>query len=82
MPLIDHQLGTMSWTHSHDINLVKQNAIKLAKIGKAVSIPTVLTSSMEDKVQGPLTGNGRRIGFVHKVRSIGWSGNGTKPKCS
>jgi nicotinamidase-related amidase len=54
MLLIDHQLGTMSWTHSHDINLVKQNAIKLAKIAKAVSIPTVLTSSMEDKVQGPL----------------------------
>jgi nicotinamidase-related amidase len=54
MLLIDHQLGTMSWTHSHDINLVKQNAVKLAKIAKAVSIPTVLTSSMEDKVQGPL----------------------------
>src|ERR1700687_3509445 len=54
MLLIDHQLGTMSWTHSHDINLVKQNAIKLAKIANAVGIPTVLTSSMEDKVQGPL----------------------------
>ena len=36
MLLIDHQLGTMSWTHSHDINLVKQNAIKLAKIANAV----------------------------------------------
>jgi nicotinamidase-related amidase len=54
MLLIDHQIGTMAWTHSHDINRVKQNALKLAKIAKAVGLPTVLTSSMEDRVQGPL----------------------------
>jgi len=35
MLLIDHQIGTMAWTHSHDINLVKQNALKLARIAKA-----------------------------------------------
>ncbi|MET0281216.1 MAG: isochorismatase family protein [Steroidobacteraceae bacterium] len=52
MLLIDHQIGTMAWTHSHDINLVKQNAIKLARIGKAAGIPIVLTASMEDQVQG------------------------------
>jgi hypothetical protein len=54
MLLVDHQIGTMAWTHSHDINLVKQNALKLAKIAKAVGLPTLLTSSMEDRVQGPL----------------------------
>ena len=54
MLLIDHQVGTMGWTHSHDINLVKQNALKLARIAKAVGLPTLLTSSMEDRVQGPL----------------------------
>ena len=54
MLLIDHQLGTMGWTHSHDINLVKANAVKLARIAKAVSMPVVLTASMEDQVQGPL----------------------------
>jgi len=54
MLLIDHQVGTMAWTHSHDINLVKQNAIKLAKIAAALNLPVVLTSSMEDYVQGPL----------------------------
>jgi nicotinamidase-related amidase len=54
MLLIDHQIGTMAWTHSHDINLVKQNALKLAKIAKALGLPVVLTSSMEDKIQGPL----------------------------
>jgi len=54
MLLIDHQIGTMGWTHSHDINLVKQNALKLAKIAKALNMPVVLTSSMEENVQGPL----------------------------
>jgi nicotinamidase-related amidase len=54
MVLIDHQIGTMGWTHSHDINLVKQNALRLARIAKAVSLPVVLTVSMEDQVQGPL----------------------------
>ncbi|WP_421608576.1 isochorismatase family protein, partial [Agrobacterium tumefaciens] len=54
MLLIDHQIGTMAWTHSHDINLVKQNALKLARIAKAANIPTILTSSMEEQIQGPL----------------------------
>jgi hypothetical protein len=39
MLLIDHQVGTMAWTHSHDINVVKQNALKLARIGKAAVMP-------------------------------------------
>jgi nicotinamidase-related amidase len=54
MLLIDHQLGTMGWTHSDDINLVKANALKLAKIAKAVRMPVMLTASMEEQVQGPL----------------------------
>src|ERR1700681_1788825 len=54
MLLIDHQIGTTAWTHSHDINLVKQNALKLARISKAAGLPTVLTASMEDRIQGPL----------------------------
>jgi nicotinamidase-related amidase len=61
MLLIDHQVGTMAWTHSHDINLVKQTALKLARIAKAVGLPTVLTSSMEDRVQGPLVGELEQI---------------------
>lgn len=54
MLLIDHQVGTMGWTHSHDLNLVKQETLKLAKIAKAVGMPVVLTSSMEDHAQGLL----------------------------
>jgi nicotinamidase-related amidase len=52
--LIDHQIGTMGWTHSHDINLVKFNALRLARIAQAVGLPVVLTVSMEDQAQGPL----------------------------
>jgi nicotinamidase-related amidase len=52
--LIDHQTGTMAWTHSHDINLVKKNALRLARIANAVGIPVVRTSSMEDRVNGTL----------------------------
>jgi nicotinamidase-related amidase len=61
MLLIDHQIGTMAWTHSHDINLVKQNVLKLARIAKAAGLPTVLTSSMEDHVQGPLVSELKEI---------------------
>lgn len=54
MLLIDHQVGTMSWTHSHNVEEVKKNALMLAKIGTAVDMPLVLTSSMEENIQGPL----------------------------
>jgi nicotinamidase-related amidase len=56
MVLIDHQVGTMSWTHSLDINIVRKNTLKLAQIAKALEMPVVLTSSMEDQINftGPL----------------------------
>lgn len=52
--LIDHQVGTIGFTHSHDINLLIANTVKLAKIAAAIDLPTVLTSSQEDRYQGPL----------------------------
>jgi nicotinamidase-related amidase len=56
MVLIDHQVGTMSWTHSFDVNIVRKNTLKLAQIAKALEMPVVLTSSMEDQINftGPL----------------------------
>jgi hypothetical protein len=54
MLMIDPQLATMGWPHSHDINLVEANALTLAKIATALDLPVVLTASMEDQVQGPL----------------------------
>jgi nicotinamidase-related amidase len=38
MLLIDYQLGTMGWKHSHDINLVEPNALKLAKTAEALGL--------------------------------------------
>jgi len=54
MLLIDHQVGTMGWVASMPIDEMKRNAITLAKLAKAIDIPLVLTSSMEENVQGPL----------------------------
>jgi nicotinamidase-related amidase len=72
--LIDHQTGTMAWTHSHDINLVKKNALRLARIANAVGIPVVLTSSMEDRVNGPLVPEFQQIlpeAFAKRIRRPG-----------
>jgi hypothetical protein len=36
MLLIDHQLGTISWTRSRDINLVRQNAIRSSPSSRSI----------------------------------------------
>lgn len=52
--LIDHQVGTMGWVGSISFDEMKANALALAKAAKALDIPLVLTSSMEEYAQGPL----------------------------
>jgi nicotinamidase-related amidase len=52
--LIDHQVGTMQLVKNIPYEVVKQNAIALAKTAKILNIPVVLTSSQETNVQGPL----------------------------
>jgi hypothetical protein len=42
--------GAVQWS----LKLPAQNALRLARIAKAVGLPVVLTVSMEDQVQGPL----------------------------
>ena len=54
MLLIDHQVGTIEWMHSAPKQAVKRNALALAKAAAAVSMPSLLTSSMEGDAQGPL----------------------------
>ncbi|TDD93955.1 isochorismatase family protein [Actinomadura rubrisoli] len=51
--LIDHQDGTMSWVSSIDREVMKANALALGKAAKALDMPLVLTSSLEDHAQGP-----------------------------
>ncbi len=52
--LIDHQVGTIGWVRSVDQEVLRRNAAALAKVAKALQMPVVLTSSMEDMAQGPL----------------------------
>ncbi|WP_030661760.1 isochorismatase family protein [Streptomyces cellulosae] len=54
MLLIDHQVGTMGWVNSTSFDTMKKNGLALAKAAKALNIPLVLTSSMEQAAQGPL----------------------------
>jgi nicotinamidase-related amidase len=74
MLLIDHQVGTIAWTHSHDVEEVKRNALNLAKIATAVDMPLVLTSSMEDNIQGPLVPELKEIApkaFADRIKRAG-----------
>ncbi len=43
---IDHQIGTCSWVHSIDANLLEKNVKILATFATATKMPLVLTSSM------------------------------------
>ena len=54
MLLIDHQVGTMSWCRSIPQELVRNNTRALARSAKALDMPLILTSSMEEYAQGPL----------------------------
>lgn len=40
MLLIDHQVGTIAWTHSHNQTEIKKNALQLAKIATAIDRTT------------------------------------------
>lgn len=52
--LIDHQVGTMQLIKNIDLEQAKRMSLTLAKAARIPGIPTVLTSSQEDRLQGPL----------------------------
>ncbi len=54
MLLIDHQIGTMGWVHSADLEQIKRNTLALARTAKETDMPLILTSSQESNIQGPL----------------------------
>lgn len=54
MLLIDHQTGTMSWVGSIPFDEMKKNALVLAQSARAIGLPVILTSSMEERAQGKL----------------------------
>lgn len=52
--LIDHQIGTMQLIRNIDVAQAKRMSLALAKAARILGIPTILTSSQEDRMQGPL----------------------------
>lgn len=52
--LIDHQVGTMQLIKNIDVEQAKRMSLALAKAARILGIPTILTSSQEDRLQGPL----------------------------
>lgn len=72
--LVDHQNGTMSWIGSSPPEGVKRNALALALAAKALGMPLVLTSSLEDQVQGPLMAELPEVApqeYDPRVKSLG-----------
>ena len=52
--LIDYQVGTMKLIKNLPLDRVQKNAIALANMAKTLGLPVVLTSSQEDRFQGPI----------------------------
>ncbi len=52
--LIDYQVGTVQLIKTMSSDLSVRNAVMLAKAAKALDLPVVLTTSQEDRIQGPL----------------------------
>jgi nicotinamidase-related amidase len=52
--LIDHQIGTMQLIKNLPLERVKRNSLALAKAASILKMPVVLTSSQEQRAQGPL----------------------------
>ena len=52
--LIDHQTGTMNWAKSVERDLIEANTRALARVAVELNMPLVMTSSMEEHMQGPL----------------------------
>ncbi|MEZ9742149.1 isochorismatase family protein [Vibrio splendidus] len=54
MLLIDHQVGTMGWVGSANLEEIRNNTVALARAAHVTKMPLILTSSMEHQAQGPL----------------------------
>ena len=52
--MIDHQVGTMQLIKTMAVEDAKRFSLALAKAAGVLQMPVVLTSSQEDRLQGPL----------------------------
>ena len=74
MLLIDHQIGTMQLIKNIEVEQAKRMSLALAKTASILGIPTVLTSSQEDRLQGPLIPELQEIlpdAFAARVKRAG-----------
>lgn len=72
--LIDHQIGTMQLIKNLPLEAVTRNTLALAKAARILDMPVVLTSSQEDRVQGPLIPQLRDVlpeAFAGRVKRAG-----------
>ena len=72
--LIDHQTGTMGWARSIPFDVMKKNTVMLAKSATIMGMPVILTSSMEDFVQGPLLEEFQEIcpeAYANRIKRMG-----------
>ncbi len=53
--LIDFQVGTNQLIKTQDPKLTTRNAVALVKVAKILGIPVVLTTSVEEQQQGPVS---------------------------
>lgn len=72
--LIDHQVGTMQLIKNIPLQTVTRNTLALAKAARILGMPVVLTSSQEDRVQGPLIPQLKEVvpeAFERRVKRAG-----------
>lgn len=72
--LIDHQVGTMQLIKNFPVEVAKRNTLALAKAARILGLPVVLTSSQEERIQGPLLPELREIlpeAFDARVKRAG-----------
>jgi nicotinamidase-related amidase len=53
--LVDYQVGTMQLIRTSNSDVCLRNAVMLATAAKTLNMPVILTSSQEDRVQGPIS---------------------------
>jgi hypothetical protein len=53
--LVDYQVGTMQLIRTSSSDVCLRNAVTLAATAKTLKMPVVLTSSQEDRIQGPIS---------------------------
>lgn len=74
MLLIDHQEGTLNFAANRPHDLIISRTRALARLAKDLNIPVVLTSSQEDRAQGPLLKDLQEIlpeEFTNRIKRTG-----------